>query len=107
MIFICENADCPLCGKEYTYLRNKYKYVDGRLVSNNAPCPKCGKMRREIDPDAVPLSQKNIDLLKYDMASPEERKKMLQERSHQHFKRHIEEYKRECLSGAVKQFKQQ
>lgn len=107
MIFICENEQCPNCGKEYTYLRNKYKYVNGVLVSNNALCPTCGQLRREINPDDVPLSQKNIDLMKYDMASPEERRNMLKQRSHQHFKQHIEEYKRECLSGAVKKFNNQ
>ena len=80
--FICRNAECSNCGKIDEYFSNTYKMVDGHLVSNNAPCPKCGQIREEIVPGKdIPLSEKNIYLATYTMASPEERREMLKKMS--------------------------
>lgn len=106
MKFICQNPDCPDFGKEFTYLNNTYKYVNGVLLSNHAECPKCGSIRKEVNPDEVPLSEKNIELLHFDMATPEQRKEMLKKRSHEHFKKEIEPYKQEKLHQAVENFKE-
>ena len=106
MIFICENAECSEFGVTHTYTRNSYKYIDGKLVSNNAPCPKCGKLRKEVNPDEVLLSEKNIMLMRFDMTTTEQKREMLKQRSHEHFKKKIEPYKQEKLNEIVKNFKE-
>ena len=106
MIFICENEECSEFGVQHTYTRNSYKYIDGELVSNNAPCPKCGKFRKEVNlHDDIPLSEKNIELMRYDMSHPEQKREILKKRSHEHFKKKIEPYKQEKLNEAVSNFK--
>ena len=106
MIFICENKECLEFGVPHTYTRNSYKYIDGKLVSNNAPCPKCGQLRKEVNLDEVPLSEKNITLMRFDMSTPEQKREILKKRSHEHFKEKIEPYKQEKLNEAVSNFKE-
>ena len=106
MNYICRNENCSECGKKYTFTRISYKYINGKLMSDHALCPKCGEEREEINPNACPLSEKNIQLLMFDMASPEKQREMLKKRSHEHFKEKIEPYKKEKLNEAVTNFKE-
>lgn len=106
MKFVCRNKECSNYNVEYNYLSNTYKYVNGVLLSNHAECPKCGCTREEINTDDVPLSEKNIDLLRFDMCTPEQRKDILKKRSHEHFKKEIEPYKQEKINQAVNNFKE-
>lgn len=106
MKFVCRNKECSNYNVEYNYLSNTYKYIDGVLLSNHAECPKCGCIREEINTDDVPLSEKNIDLLRFDMCTPEQRKDILKKRSHEHFKKEIEPYKQEKINQAVNNFKE-
>lgn len=103
MKFICKNLDCEGVNKEEEFYNNSKKFIDGALVSVNAPCPICGQMREEVG-NNTPLSQKNIAVGKYSSASPEDRKKMLQQRAHNHFKKEVEPYKKHRLDEAVTQF---
>ena len=104
--FICRNPECPKFGIEDEYTSNVYRMVDGHLVSNNAPCPSCGQIREENNPaEKIPLSAKNIDIGRYTMASPEERKEMLKRRSHEHYEKEIKPFKEHKLYEASKQFK--
>lgn len=103
--FVCLNKDCRNYGVEDEYLSNTYTMIDGKLVSKNAPCPVCGKMREEII-DAVPLSEKNIEIGKYSGSSPQQRREILQKRSHEHYEKHIKPYKEHKLHEAVTQFKE-
>ena len=104
--FICENPECENFGKEEEYLSNEYKMVDGHLVSNHAECPKCHCMRKEVNENAnVPVSEKNLAYGEYSSASPERKRQMLQQRSHEHFEKHIKESKEEKINSAVRAFK--
>lgn len=108
MKFVCRNEKCSRFGVEDEYLSNVYRRnADGELVSVNAPCPECGCLREEVNADAdIPISQKNLEFGKYASASKEEKTRMLQQRSHEHFEKHIKGYKDNQISEAVKQFNQ-
>ena len=106
MEFICENKNCENYGKKFKFYNNTYRMINGALVSNNAPCPCCGQIRKEVNPDDVPLSEKNIDLMRYDMSSPEEKREILKKRSHEHFEKKIKPYKEHRLNDAVKTFQE-
>lgn len=106
MEFICENKECKQYGQRFKFYNNTYRMINGVLVSNNAPCPCCGQIRREVNPDDVPLSEKNIDLMRYDMSSPEQKREILKQRSHQHYEEKIKPFKEQKLHDAVETFKQ-
>ena len=104
--FICENKECENFGKVDEYLSNEYKMVNGHLVSNHAECPFCHTIRKEVNESAnIPISEKNLSLGEYSSASPERKKQMLQQRSHEHFEKHIKESKEQKINDAVKAFK--
>lgn len=104
MKFVCENPDCERFGVVDEEFNNTYKMVDGRLLSDKAPCPVCGKMRKELA-NNVPLSEKNIYIESYTMASPEQRREILKKRSHEHYEKEIKPFKEHQLNEAVSQFK--
>ena len=104
MKFVCENPDCKNFGVEFEELNNTYKMSNGHLVSDKAPCPLCGQIRKEIS-DTTPLSQKNIYIGNYQMASPEGRREILKKRSHEHYEKEIKPLREHKLNEAVKQFK--
>ena len=104
MKFDCENTDSEkfsMINEEYN---NTYKMVDGRLLSDKAPCPVCGKIRKELA-NNVPLSEKNIYIGSYTMASPEQKREILKKRSHEHYEKEIKPFKEHQLHEAVSQFK--
>ena len=104
--FVCKNKDCSKYGIVDEYFVNIYKTVDGKSQSNNAPCPVCGNIREELKDDIdVPVSEWNISIGEYSSASPEERKRILKDRSHQHYVSEIKSYKKHKISEAVRNFK--
>lgn len=104
MKFVCDNPECSLCGIVDDEWDNTYKLIDGELISDKAPCPRCGVRRREI-PDDVPLSEKNINIGSFTMASPEQRREILKKRSHDHYEKEIKPFKEHQLHEAVSAFK--
>lgn len=104
MKFVCENPDCEKFGVVDEEFNNTYKMVDGHLLSDKAPCPVCGKIRKELA-NNVPLSEKNIYIGSYTMASPEQRREILKKRSHEHYEKEIKPFKENQLHEAVSQFK--
>ena len=103
MKFVCENPDCERFGVVDEEFNNTYKMVDGRLLSDKAPCPVCGKIRKELA-NNVPLSEKNIYIGSYHMASPEQKREILKKRSHEHYEKEIKPFKEHQLHEAVSQF---
>ena len=101
--FVCKNENCERYGIEDEYFSLTYKVVGGELQATVAPCPCCGKIREEINPNDVPLSQKNIAIGKYASASKEQKTEMLKKRSHEHFEKKIKPFKDHQLNEAVKQ----
>lgn len=106
MIYICENKDCSEYGKEHIHMQNSYSLVNGEWVSNNAQCPCCKKLRKEINPDEVPLSEKNIDLLRYDMCDKQQQREILKKRSHEHFEKEVKPYKEFRIQTEMDKFKE-
>ena len=104
MKFVCENPDCERFGVVDEEFNNTYKMVDGRLLSDKAPCPVCGKIRKELA-NNIPLSEKNIYIGRYHMASPEQKREILKKRSHEHYEKEIKPFKEHQLNEAVSQFK--
>lgn len=105
--YICENPDCPNYGKEEAFVSETYRLVGDKLQGKNAPCPVCGVVRREINPnESIPISEKNIELAKYTMASSEGRREMLKKRSHEHYEKEVKPYKEHKLREAVSAFKE-
>lgn len=102
-IFICKNENCERYGIEDEYCSLTYKYVGGELQATVAPCPCCGKIREEINPNDVPLSEKDIAFGKFASASKEQKTDMLKKRSHEHFEKKIKPFKDHQLHEAVKQ----
>ena len=106
MKFICNNEKCSRKGVEDEYLKNLYKVINGKLVSDNAPCPECGEIREEIDTNSrIPLSKKNIGMGKYSSSSPEQQREMLKKRSHEHYKKAVEPFKQHQLHTAMENMK--
>ena len=104
--FICGNPECSKFNFGDEYLKNSYKFVDGKLQSNHAPCPVCKSIRQEINPnDDIPLSEKNIDIGKYSSSSPEGRKEILKKRSHDHYEKEIKPLKEHRLRETISNFK--
>lgn len=104
MKFVCENPECEKCGIVDEEFNNTYKMRDGHLVSDKAPCPKCGEIRKEVS-DNTPLTQKNIYIGNYQMASPEQKREILKKRSHEHYEKEIKPFKEHQLHEAMSQFK--
>jgi hypothetical protein len=104
--FVCENKDCPKFGIEEEYFSNTYKMVNGELQSNNAPCPRCGQIRKEINPNMdIPLRDKNIEIAKYSSASPEQKREMLKQRSHEDYEKHVKERKDGLMNQAISEMR--
>lgn len=107
MKYVCENSECKSFGVEDEYVSERYFYRNGVMVGENCACPHCGQMRREINPnEEVPLSEKNISIAKYTMASPEQRREILKKRSHEHYEKEIRPEKEYKLNQAVEAFKE-
>ena len=108
MRYICNNPSCPEYGKEEYTASETYGFKDGRLVGKNANCPVCGKERTELkDPDAqMSPADKNISIMKFSMATAEGKREILKKRSHDHFEKEIRPQKEEKLSKAVQAFKE-
>jgi hypothetical protein len=102
--YVCTNKECKNFGVQVTIAKNTYKLVDGMLRSSNDLCPICGQIRQELNTN-IPLSEKNIELGKYSMASKEEKTAMLKKRSHEHFEKKIKPYKEHIWNETVKSFK--
>lgn len=101
--YVCNNKDCKDFGVEVLIVKDTYKFKNGVLYSENERCPACGQRRQEINSN-IPLSEKNIELGKYSMASKEEKTKMLKKRSHEHFEKYVKPYKEFKIQEAVEKF---
>lgn len=107
MKYICENPDCPDYGKEEYMSSETFSFRGTRLVGKHADCPTCGRERKEVNPNAdVSISEKNIGVLKYNMASAEGKREILKRRSHEHYEKEIRPIKEEKLRKAVESFKE-
>ena len=107
MKYICENKECSRFGVEDNLVSETFVFRGGKLVGKNAACPCCGKERREVNANnQIPLSEKNISLAKYTMASPEGRREILKKRSHEHYEKEIRPIKEEKLRKTVEAFKE-
>ncbi len=107
MKYICENPDCPECGKEEYMCSETYSFRGNRLVGKHADCPVCGRERKEVNPNAnIKLSEKNVGILKFSTASAEGKREMLKRRSHDHYEKEIRPIKEEKLRKAVESFKE-
>ena len=107
MKYVCENPECSEYGKEEYFSSESYFMKDGHLVGKNAPCPVCGQTRREINPNAdISPAEKNVSLLKFQMASPEGKREMLKRRSHEHYEKEVRPIKEEKMRKAVESFKE-
>lgn len=102
---VCKNKNCKRYNIVDYYPSTVYRFKNGELVSDDIACPCCGSIREEIV-DETPLSQKNIDIGRYTMASKEQRTEMLKKRSHDHFVKKIKPYKDYRINEAMEQFKQ-
>jgi len=102
--YVCNNKDCKDFGVEVLIVKDTYKFKNGVLYSENERCPACGQRRQEINSN-IPLSEKNIELGKYSMASKEEKTAMLKKRSHEHFEKKIKPYKEHIWNETVESFK--
>ena len=108
MKYVCENPACSECGKEEYMSSETYSFRGERLVGKHADCHVCGQERREIKNPAANASpaEKNIVLLKFNMASSEGRREMLKKRSHDHYEKEVRPVKEEKLRKAVESFKE-
>ena len=105
---VCRNKDCKRYGQEDFYPSTTYRLVDGHLVSDDIRCPACGQVREEINENAkIPLSEKNVGIGQYTMASTEQRKEMLKSRAHAHYEKEIKPFREHQIHEAMKQFKGQ
>ncbi len=102
--YVCTNEKCKNFGVEVIISKNTYKLIDGVLRSDNDFCPVCGQKRQELNAN-IPLSEKNIELGKYSMASKEEKTAILKKRSHQHFEKKIKPYKEHIWHETEENFK--
>lgn len=106
MEYVCNNPECPECGKKEYFSSETYKYRSGRLVGEHSQCPKCGVEREEINPNKnVPLSEKNIGIGLFAGMSKEQKQEVLKKRSHEHFKRNVEERKEGLMSRAINEMR--
>lgn len=102
MEYICNNQQCPNYGKKEHLSSETYKYRDGRLVGEHSQCPKCGVEREEINPNKnVPPSKKNIGIGLFAGMSKEQKQEVLKKRSHEHFKKNVEERKEGLMNRAI------
>lgn len=103
---VCKNKDCKRYGKVDFYPTTTYRLVNGELVSDDIRCPSCGEVREEINDNAkIPLSEKNVGIGQYTMASPDEKREMLKRRSHEHFEKEVKPFKEYQINEAMRQFK--
>lgn len=103
--FKCENPECSKLGILEEELTNTYTLIEGKLVSDKAVCPVCGKYRTEINENQnIPISEKNINYGKYSSLSSEDKRKVLSQRSKQHFKSNIKEEKEFKIANEIKKF---
>lgn len=106
MEYICNNPKCPNYRKKEYFSSETYKYRDGRLVGEHIQCPECGAEREEVNPNKdIPLSEKNIGIGLFAGMSKEQKQEVLKKRSHEHFKRNVEERKEELMSRAINEMR--
>lgn len=106
MEYICNNPECPNYGKRENLSSEVYKYRSGRLVGEHAQCSKCGIEREEINPNKdIPLSEKNVGIGLFAGMSREQKQEVLKKRSHEHFKRNVEERKEGLMNRAINEMR--
>lgn len=106
MEYVCNNPQCENFGKKENLSQEVYRYRDGRLVGEHAQCPKCGVEREEINPNKdIPLSEKSVNIGLFNGMSKEQRQEVLKKRSHEHFKRNVEERKEGLMNKAINEMR--
>lgn len=104
MEYICQNPDCEEYGKKEYICTEIFKFQNGELVGEHCKCPKCGKMRKNPNED-IPLSEKNISVAKFANASPEQKREMLKQRSHEDYEKHVKERKDGLMNQAISEMR--
>lgn len=106
MEYICNNPECPNYGKKEYFSSEIYKFHGERLVGEHIQCPECGVEREEVNLNKdVPLSEKNIGICLFAGMSKEQKQEVLKKRSHEHFKKNVEERKEGLMSRAINEMR--
>jgi len=107
MKYVCRNPECSECGKEEYLSSERFFMRNGNYVGENAPCPVCGQIREEINPNTqISPAEKNISLMKFQMASSEGKREILKRRSHEHYEKEVRPVKEEKMRKAVESFQE-
>lgn len=102
MWYQCNNLECKNYGKREEYLNENYFYRSGRLVGEHSQCPICAVEREEINPNKdVPLSEKSVGIGLFNSMSKEQRQELLKKRSHEHYKKNVEERSHDLMNRAM------
>lgn len=106
MEFKCINPECEDFDKIEFISKVSYKYdsESKSYVSSQQLCLKCKQMRVNLSSD-MPLSEKQIGVLKIPSMTKPEKTAMLKKRSHEHYKKNIEESAKDKLGRAMKEMR--
>ena len=106
MEYICKNPKCPNYEKKEYFSSETYKYHDGRLLGEHIQCSECGVEREEVNlNEGISLSDKNIGIGLFAGMSKERKQEVLKKRSHEHFKKNVEERKEGLMSQAINEMR--
>lgn len=106
MKYICLNPDCSKYQLPEEVIRESFVMRDGKLVGKNCICLECKKERMLDNPnEKIPIAEKGIVMGTYASMSKEQKREMLQKRSHEHFKKEIKERKDGLLNQAMSEMR--
>lgn len=106
MKYICRNSECSEYEKEEEFSSERFNFRNGRLVGEHSECPVCGKERECIYEKAqVPLSEKSVGIAHFNNKSKNEQREILRKRSHDHFKKEVQERKDHLMHKAMKEMR--
>lgn len=105
MKFKCNNEKCERFGQVEELFKTTTVYGKNGAYCKQQPCPKCGEMREDVS-KIIPLSEKEIGVLKIPSMTRAQKTAMLQKRSHEHFnKSGIKDSKNDKLGRAIREMR--
>lgn len=104
MDYKCLDPNCPLFDKVESIYKVVTVYKASGPVTEAAKCPSCGVERHCLEHD-IPLSEKDIRILKMPSMTKEQKTEMLKKRSHNDYKKNIEERKDGLMGRAMNEMK--
>jgi hypothetical protein len=106
MKYVCKNKRCKSFNKEDEFYNEIFIYENGKLIGEHQRCPECGCIREFINKDEnIPLSEKNINIGRFNGMSVKDKQDLLKKRSHEHYEKKIKEKKEYLLHETVRKFK--